>query len=407
MSDNTTLPGTGDIIADEDIGGVKYQKMKLVDGTPGSKTPVATTPFGELKTEDDNLIQGKLLIEDLKSTSASGEVEQKSLYDLLDPTNPDNIPIKTAPAGIESPGQASAIASLPVTLSNENILDKYIVAKPLFPGSLGANALAPIENAGWLDCIQYRSIFFQVNTGAGVTVSLTFEGSNDGANAAAVFMLDLASPTTAPFNTFSQSAFTQRFLGGALQFRYFRARISTAIVGSGGISAFTMLRMAPFATLPTATVISAGLSGLLAVGGPISVGQAPAGSPVTIGGIDNTVAAGLTRRVLTDIQGSVGVTTMVALSGAQAQMSNPVAVTGPRVGFMQGQYAPVQIQETPNPPQDGSAAELLHQILLQLKVMNYYLKEMPWMINQGIPFVDSADDFVAEKSPESGGMLTS
>ena len=96
MSDNTTLPGTGDIIADEDIGGVKYQKMKLVDGTPGSKTPVATTPFGELKTEDDNLIQGKLLIEDLKSTSASGEVEQKSLYDLLDPTNPDNIPIKTA-----------------------------------------------------------------------------------------------------------------------------------------------------------------------------------------------------------------------------------------------------------------------------------------------------------------------
>jgi len=31
MADNTQLPGTGDIIADKDIGGVKYQKMMVTD----------------------------------------------------------------------------------------------------------------------------------------------------------------------------------------------------------------------------------------------------------------------------------------------------------------------------------------------------------------------------------------
>lgn len=38
MPDNTTLPGTGDVIADEDVGGVKYQRMKQVDGRAGGTT---------------------------------------------------------------------------------------------------------------------------------------------------------------------------------------------------------------------------------------------------------------------------------------------------------------------------------------------------------------------------------
>lgn len=45
MADNTTLPGIGDVIADEDIGGVKYQKVKLVEGTAGVTTLI--TPLQE------------------------------------------------------------------------------------------------------------------------------------------------------------------------------------------------------------------------------------------------------------------------------------------------------------------------------------------------------------------------
>ena len=33
MADNTTLPGTGDVIASDDVAGVKYQRVKLVNGT--------------------------------------------------------------------------------------------------------------------------------------------------------------------------------------------------------------------------------------------------------------------------------------------------------------------------------------------------------------------------------------
>jgi hypothetical protein len=42
MADNVTLPGTGEVVATDDIGGVQYQQMKLVDSTPNSTTPVGT-----------------------------------------------------------------------------------------------------------------------------------------------------------------------------------------------------------------------------------------------------------------------------------------------------------------------------------------------------------------------------
>lgn len=44
MANNTTLPAGagGDTIADEDIAGVKYQQVKLIDPTAGSTTPIGT-----------------------------------------------------------------------------------------------------------------------------------------------------------------------------------------------------------------------------------------------------------------------------------------------------------------------------------------------------------------------------
>jgi len=35
MADNTTLPGTGEVIASDDIGGVKYQRVKISHGVNG------------------------------------------------------------------------------------------------------------------------------------------------------------------------------------------------------------------------------------------------------------------------------------------------------------------------------------------------------------------------------------
>lgn len=43
MPDDVTLPGTGVVIASDDVGGVQYQKVKLIDSADGSSTPVGTT----------------------------------------------------------------------------------------------------------------------------------------------------------------------------------------------------------------------------------------------------------------------------------------------------------------------------------------------------------------------------
>jgi hypothetical protein len=43
MADNSTLPATGDVIASDDIGGVKYQRVKNTFGPDGTATDVSTT----------------------------------------------------------------------------------------------------------------------------------------------------------------------------------------------------------------------------------------------------------------------------------------------------------------------------------------------------------------------------
>lgn len=71
MANNTTLnPGTGgDVIADEDISGVKYQRNKLVDGTVGSTTVIPATTAEPASTAaglvvrpitDDYVVSGTL-----------------------------------------------------------------------------------------------------------------------------------------------------------------------------------------------------------------------------------------------------------------------------------------------------------------------------------------------------------
>lgn len=54
MADNTTLPGTGEVVADEDIGGVKYQRTKMVDGAPGGTKGAAVNADAEQSVSLDD-----------------------------------------------------------------------------------------------------------------------------------------------------------------------------------------------------------------------------------------------------------------------------------------------------------------------------------------------------------------
>lgn len=54
MADNVTLPGAGDVVATDDVGGAHYQIVKIASGADGTATPVTTSDplpmavYGEL-----------------------------------------------------------------------------------------------------------------------------------------------------------------------------------------------------------------------------------------------------------------------------------------------------------------------------------------------------------------------
>jgi hypothetical protein len=67
MADNTTLPGTGDVIASDDIGGVKYQRVKLTHGVDGEAVDASTT--NPVPTSDSTLVWLKRIFQALKPLS--------------------------------------------------------------------------------------------------------------------------------------------------------------------------------------------------------------------------------------------------------------------------------------------------------------------------------------------------
>lgn len=69
MADNTTLPGTGEVIGTDDVGGVKYQQMKLVDATNGSADPIGVKQ-NPLQTEDQTIVLLRRMVKILESQAA-------------------------------------------------------------------------------------------------------------------------------------------------------------------------------------------------------------------------------------------------------------------------------------------------------------------------------------------------
>lgn len=61
MADNTTLPGTGDVIASDDIGGVKYQRVKLTHGEDGEALDASVNNPVPVQDSDGNGILGRIL----------------------------------------------------------------------------------------------------------------------------------------------------------------------------------------------------------------------------------------------------------------------------------------------------------------------------------------------------------
>lgn len=170
--------------------------------------------------------------------------------------------------------------------------------------ALNQNIVLATAGAGSTDClngttgISYRSIAIQITPAAGTVTAgvISFEGSNDNfvSTALPVFLADAGTINAAPFSAYTVTT-AARYLTGTISFRYFRARISTAITGTTtGLQAFTVLSPIPFSS-PRLTVSQPSASNLLmtatvtgATLGAGTVTGATLGSPLLVTDVSGT-----------------------------------------------------------------------------------------------------------------------
>jgi hypothetical protein len=250
MADDTLQNGTDNLATDALVtyngaaatGGVKVQRVKPGFGGDGNFDDVTLANPFPVQAPD---LGAKA---DASATTDAGTFSLIALIKRL---------LGKLPAAL---GQSPAAASLPVTLSNENILDQYITGQGA-QTAVGQNILLATAGTGWIDCQQYRSISIQIiGSGTITTGIVTFEESNDNVNWGLALVVAAGAPATAQVSAATMTAGSQIF-SAQLRLRYFRARISTAVTGAGGaLQAFALLRMLPltpvwtFVTAPTQSI---------------------------------------------------------------------------------------------------------------------------------------------------------
>lgn len=166
-------------------------------------------------------------------------------------------------------GQQAAAASLPVTLSNENVQDSNITGQGVQTVA-NNNILLAVAGTGALDTNGYRSAKVGVTvTGTVTSGVVTFEGSDDNVNFNSLIVTDVSTASANVVSSMSPTTGAFRNFYFSLSYRYIRFRISTVIGGGGSIQAFTFLSQVPYGhtvmsvVSPTAANFNATITGTL------------------------------------------------------------------------------------------------------------------------------------------------
>lgn len=153
------------------------------------------------------------------------------------------------------------------------------------------------------------------------------------------------------------------------------------------------------------TPVTAGVAGIQAVGGNIATGTAPTANPLLTAGID---VQGLTRTLRTDLYGrlltQLGFNPYNAINAAASTNSNsPYANTQlsiSQTGVIPATYqqsAALNVQETSQYEGQG-LPELLAQVLLEMRILNQQIYELPRLIAAGQGSNDPPELFRQEPS---------
>jgi hypothetical protein len=147
------------------------------------------------------------------------------------------------------------------------------------------------------------------------------------------------------------------------------------------------LRQAPFiqtsqnlGSIAGTAPVTAGQNGMLAVGGNIAAGTTPTANPVLIAGVDTNTTP-LTRRLLTDTTGKL--LTIATTLGPDGLTRSQTVHAG-----QLGTY--IQVADTTS-FEGSNALEFQMQILLELKILNQQISELPLLLNNGINAVTDPD----------------
>ena len=204
-----------------------------------------------------------------------------------------------------------------------------------------------------IDTQGYQTVIFQQLSAVAVTVT----HSNDNSTFATV----LGIPLSATGGTFaSATAATANLISAfPVAARYMRFTVATAT------TLVIYLRQQPFSSFVgfgNSTVTVSGTAAVTA-SGTIAVGTTASANPVPIGGFDGT---GLTRRLLTDTTGQIQ-------TDVNNQLFNGAIYTE--------QFLPLRVEQIHTTRSQDSLQDLLQQILVELKTLNYYTREIPNSIN--------------------------
>jgi hypothetical protein len=200
-----------------------------------------------------------------------------------------------------------------------------------------------------IDTTGYQTVVFQQTVAAAVTVT----HSNDGSTYSSV----LGVPLSATGNTFSNATAATAGLISAFPVaaRYMRFSAVTAT------QVIIYLRQQPFSSF--VGFGNSTISGAVTAAGTIAVGASATAAPVPIGAVDS---GGLTRRFLTDTAGQLQ-------TDVNNQLYNGAIYTE--------QFLPLRVEEIRTTRGQDSTQDLLQQILVELKTLNYYTRETPNSIN--------------------------
>lgn len=238
MADNTTLPGTGDIIGADDVSGVKYQIVKVGFGALDAAPTLVASGAGF--PVDSELPAAAALADGTANPTAPlvGAANETWNGTTWDRAKSAAAAANTTGTGLPGSGvlgfDGTNYQLVKVSTAGvQHVLPAFTEQASLTAGALNAD-LVPST-----DVSAYKSISVQV-TAAATSGTLTFQGSNDNSTFVSVVMNPLATVSPTPVTTTA----TAGIWTGPVSFRYFRVRMTT--YSSGSATGVAELSAAPY-----------------------------------------------------------------------------------------------------------------------------------------------------------------